>query len=335
MENYKVPDSAPVSVVVIGVDDIDASLRFYSDTIGLEVIASQTWQGPEFERYWKLPAGASAKCAFLGHGADPVGRIQIMEFDAQDRKLVRPRELQRATGLFNLNIYSSDIFADFAMLKAQGFNFWSKEPAHSDFGPGVGEVKEAMFDGPDGIVINLIQLMTKDPNTLSGKILAFLDEYGRTRTGFTAVATTSHSVVDMERALEFYYGPLKMTLFMDTVLKGAEYNKAIGLPEHAETRSVFVQGDHEYGKIALSSPLNYELPSLIADAVPPNIGYLAQSFQVNDLKRVEKECRDIDVGIFSGPEKITLPGRGLCQSMVVRNPGAGALQEIFQQIREN
>jgi len=332
MENVKVPDSAPVSVAVIGAEDFDASLRFYSDTLGLEVIESLTCQGPEFERHWNLPAGAAAKSAILGHGTDPVGRIQIMEFDAADRKRVRPDDLRRATGLFNLNIYSSDIAADYKMLKAQGFNFWST-PTQSDFGPAVGEISEAMFDGPDGIVINIIQLITEDTNTLSGRILEFIAEYGRTDTGFTSVATTSHNVLDMEKSLEFYYGPLKMTLFMDTVLEGAAYNKAIGLPEHAETRSVFTQGDHEYGKIALSCPMNYELPTLIPDAVAPNIGYLAQSFQVNDLEQAAGECRAMNVEIVSEPQEISLPGRGRCRAMVVRNPGSGALQEIFQQIR--
>jgi hypothetical protein len=28
--------------------------------------------------------------------------------------------------------------------------------------------------------------------------------------------------------------------------------------------------------------------------------------------------------------EIDLPGRGRCASMVVRNPGSGALQELFQ-----
>ena len=333
MANYSVPDSAPVSVVVIGVENIESSLEFYAATLGLEVIENLTWEGPEFERHWNLPAGSSAKCTFMGHGADPVGRIQIMEFNASDRKLVRPQEIRCATGLFNLNVYTKDIVSDCEMLKSQGFNFWS-EPALNDFGPAVGEISEVAFDGPDGIVINMIQLITEDPNTLSGKLLAFLDDYGCTSTGFTAVATTSHGVRDMDRALEFYYGPLKMTLFMETTLKSADNNLAIGLPADAETRSVFIQGGHEYGKIALSSPINYEIPNLIPDAVPPNIGYLAQSFQVNDLNLVANECINIDVDIISGPEEITLPGRGLCRAMVVHNPGSGALQEIFQQIRE-
>ena len=32
-----------------------------------------------------------------------------MEFDAPERKLARPPEIRRATGLFNLNIYASDM----------------------------------------------------------------------------------------------------------------------------------------------------------------------------------------------------------------------------------
>ncbi|HJP04973.1 MAG: hypothetical protein CL799_04590 [Chromatiales bacterium] len=323
--------SAPVSVVVIGAENLDASLEFYTDTLGLEVADTTTWQGPEFERYWQVPAGTTARCALLEHGADPVGRIQLMEFDATDRKLVRPPEIHRATGLFNLNIYSSDIARDCEQLKAQGFNFWA-EPLRTDFGPAVGEIAEVAFDGPDGVVINLVQLLTEDPKTLSGNILRFIEGYGCTRTGFTSVATTSHGVLDMEKARAFYMGPLHMTLFMETVLEGAETNRTMDLAEDARTQSVFVQGNHEYGKIALSAPMNYEIPNLVPDAVPPNIGYLAQSFQVGDLAEAASACAAVGAEEFSAPLEIDLPGRGKCAAMLVRNPGSGALQELFQPV---
>jgi hypothetical protein len=254
-----------------------------------------------------------------------------MEFDAPNRKLVRAPEIHRATGLFNLNIYSSDIERDCEQLKSQGFNFWT-EPLRTDFGPAVGEIVEVAFDGPDGIVINLVQLLTEDPKTLSGHILGFISEYGRTPTGFTSVATTSHGVIDMEKAMAFYYGPLHMTLFMDTVLEGAETNRTMSLAEDARTRSVFVQGNHEYGKIALSSPMNYEIDNIVPNAVPPNIGYLAQSFQVGDIDEAASACAAVGAEEFSAPIEIDLPGRGKCQSMIVRNPGSGALQELFQLI---
>jgi catechol 2,3-dioxygenase-like lactoylglutathione lyase family enzyme len=323
--------SAPVSVVVIGVENLDASLRFYEGTLGLEVTDKRTWQGPDFERYWRLPAGSKARCAFLGHGADPVGRVQLMEFDARDRKLVRKPELRRATGLFNLNIYASDIAKDYEKLVSQGFEFWSK-PAHNNFGPVVGETLEAAFGGPDGVVINLIQLLTEDPKTVIGRIVQFINRYGRTPTGFTSVVTTAAGVADMEKALAFYYGPLQMKLFIESVLQGPETNRALCLPPESKTRSVIVMGAHEYGKIALATPMNYEVPSLVPDAVPPNIGYLAQSFEVADLAATAGACAAVGAETFSGPADIHLPGRGKCRAMVVRNPGSGALQELFQRL---
>jgi catechol 2,3-dioxygenase-like lactoylglutathione lyase family enzyme len=323
------PASSAVDTVVIGAENLDASLEFYVGTLGLEVTETRTWEGSEFESHWKVPAGTKARCAFIGHGADPVGRIQLMEFDAPNRKRVRPSEIHRATGLFNLNIYSSDIDSDVEKFKALGFSFWT-DPLRTDFGPAVGEISEVACDGPDGIVINLVQLLTEDPKTLSGHILKFIEGYGRTATGFTSVATTSHGVIDMEKAMAFYYGPLKMTLFMDTVLEGVETNRTMGLAEDAQTRSVFVQGDHEYGKIALSAPMNYEVPDITPNAVAPNIGYLAQSFQIADIDEAASACAAVGAEEYTAPVEIELPGRGKCAAMLVRNPGSGALQELFQ-----
>ena len=282
--------SAPVSAVVIGVDNLDASLEFYAGTLGLGSRGDPDLERSEFARYWQVPATAEARCAFLAHGADPVGRIQLMEFNAPDRKLVRSPEIRRATGLFNLNIYTSDIERDYERLQAQGFKFWSK-PAYANFGPAVGETMEVAFDGPDGVVINLVQLLTTDPKTVIGHIAEFTAGYGRTSTGFTSVVTTAHSVFDMEKALAFYYGPLGMKLFVESILEGAETNRALRLPEDSRTRSVIVQGDHEFGKIALATPMNYEVPNLVPNAVPPNIGYLAQSFQIDDIDAVGQGLR--------------------------------------------
>jgi catechol 2,3-dioxygenase-like lactoylglutathione lyase family enzyme len=322
---------AQVSAVIIGVDNLDASLDFYLGTLGLTVAENLVWSGADFEQYWQLPAGASARCAFLQHGADPVGRIQLMEFNAADRKLIRQPGVKRATGLFNLNLYTSDIHKDYEKLTAQGFNFWG-EPARQNFGPGVGETFELAFDGPDGVAINLVELITTDPNTMIGHLYQYVAKYGRTPTGFTEVVTTAHTVHDMDKALAFYYGPLNMKLFVESVINAVEINRANNLPDDAQTRSVLVQGDHEYGKIALAEPMNYELPNLVADAVAPNIGYLAQSFLVDDLAATASESAALGVEVFTAPVEIELPGRGNCQSMIVRNPGSGALQELFQAL---
>jgi hypothetical protein len=121
-----------------------------------------------------------------------------------------------------------------------------------------------------------------------------------------------------------------MKLFVESILEGAETNGALNLPVESRTRSVLVQGNHEYGKIALAAPLNYEVPNLVPDAVAPNIGYLAQSFQIADLDSAISGCAAVGADKFSAPLEIDLPGRGACKAILVRNPGSGALQELFE-----
>jgi len=329
MSSQQILASAPVSVVVISVENLETSLAFYQGVLGLDVSEDRIWEGADFESYWHLPAGSKARVAFLGYGADPVGRIQLMEFDSPHRKQIRQAGIKRATGLFNLNIYSNNVKRDYEKLKAQGFEFWS-EPNHINFGPAVGEAWEFAFEGPDGVVINLVELLTEDPKTMIGHLYQFVLGYGRTPTGFTPVATTAHTVTDMDKALEFYYGPLKMKLFAESVIKGEASNRSVDLPVDCETLSVLVMGDHEYGKIALAAPMNYAVPNLVPDAVAPNIGYLVQSFQVADLAETARATAAIGAEVYSEPVEIDLPGQGKCKAMLVRNPGSGALQELVQ-----
>lgn len=324
-------NNCPVSVAVISVENLDASLAFYADTLGLEVAEARTWQGAEFESYWQVPAGTRARCAFLGYGADPVGRIQLMEFASDGRRQIRQPGVKRAIGLFNLNIYTSDVKRDYEQLSAQGFEFWS-EPNHINFGPAVGEAMEFAFEGPDGVVINLVELISKDEESMIGHLYHFVSGYGRTPTGFTPVATTAHTVTDIDKALAFYFGPLGMTTFSDAVIENEAANRMANLPADARTRSVLVQGGHEYGKIALAAPLNYAVPSLVADAVAPNIGYLAQSFQVADAEATAAAAAGLGAEVFTALQDIELPGRGRCRATLVRNPGSGALQELFQPL---
>jgi len=321
----------PVSVCTISVDDLDKSLLFYEGTLGLEIAERKMWEGSEFEAYWQLPEGSSAEAVLLRSGPDPVGQIQLLKFNSSDRKQIRQPGIKRAVGLFNLNIYTKDVKRDHANLLEQGYEFWS-EPNHINFGPAVGEAMEFAFEGPDGVVINLVELLTDDPKTMIGHLWHFVLGYGRTPTGFTPVATTAHTVNDTDKALGFYYGPLNMKLFAESVIEGEAANRSVDLPEHCRTRSVLVMGDHEYGKIALAEPLNYEVPSLVADAVAPNIGYLAQSFMVDDVAAVAAASEAVGAEIYSPLCELDLPGRGRCRAIIVRNPGSGALQELFQQL---
>ena len=163
-----------------------------------------------------------------------------------------------------------------------------------------------------------------------GKLRAIVDEQGKTKTGFTQVATTSHSITDHEKALAFYRQVLGLKVFIDDVLHKPETNHFLGRPHDARTRATFVASDHPFGKIALSHPLNYQGSNKDDLAQAPNIGYLAQSFLVSNLDDALKGCVDIGARVYSEPVEINVPGEGINRVGMVCNPGSGALMELIE-----
>lgn len=329
MPKHDLSSGSPLDTVVLSVGDMERSLKFYAEELGLVTTGEQRITDSDFLRHWHLPDDTPLTCAFLHAGADPVGRIALFEIGLEGKRQIRPAACRRATGLFNLNFYTKDIERDHAHFSKLGYPFWSR-PVQHDFGSDVGTPIEVVFDGPDGIAINLVQLETPDPDTLIGEMRRFVKSYGRTPTGYTPVVTSAHTVTSMEKAVTFYEVVLGMHVAIDNVLESPDSNRFLGLAEDARTHVVFVQGAHMFGKVALSQPLNYECEDLTQHARAPNVGYLAQSFRVTNLRSVMRNCEALGVRSYSPPVELNWPGRGLCRTMIVENPGSGALQELYE-----
>jgi catechol 2,3-dioxygenase-like lactoylglutathione lyase family enzyme len=323
------PNGSPLAAAVLSVERLEDSLAFYRDMIGMEVIHEGRWRGDQYERYWHLEDGAGARSALLSASDAPVGRVLLVEFDSPVRERIRAAGVTRAYGLFNLNFYSVDIHADSERFRAAGYTFWSDPVAH-DFTADVGTPIEVVFEGPDGVAINLVELATKDPNTRIGQMRAYVAQHGRTAKGLTPVVTSSHVFADISKGREFYQKVLNMGVLIDDILETPESNRFLRLAEGSRTHVQFMQGNHMFGKIAMSQPLNYSCDSLIPRAVPPNIGYLAQQFLVPDAQAAAAACDELGVEFFTPLTELEIPGLGHCHSMLVRNPGSGALQEIVQ-----
>ncbi|MCU0758736.1 MAG: VOC family protein [Steroidobacteraceae bacterium] len=333
------PQGSPLAVAVVGARDLEASLRFYVDVIGLDAGPETAWSGEAFERLWQLPAGARARCRMLGAGASPVGRILLVEFEERSlppgtvRETIATRADSQCFGLANLNFYDADIRATTARLRAAGFAFWSDPTQHS-LTAGVGNPIEVLFDGPDGVAINLVELASTDPNTRIGQMRAYVERHGRTRTGFTPVVTTSHVVRSIPRARAFYERVLKMGALIDEVMSADRVNLFLRLPQGARTHITFMQGNHMFGKVALGEPLNYaeSCTDLVPRAHAPNVGYLAQAFELPGaaaFEAAERACRELDVEFVGAPQTGELPGLGSRRHVMVRNPGSGALQWLL------
>ena len=262
-----------------------------------------------------------------------MGQVLLLDFHLPEGSAppveVRDRSIVRAYGVFNLNFYTADIHGVFKGLMKDGFVLWS-DPVQHFFGADVGDPIEGIFEGPDRVPINLVELATRDPATRVGQMRAYVEERGYTPAGFTPIVTSSHGVDSCERAMAWYGQVLHMGPLIDEVLGTPESNRLLNLPEDAKTRVVFMQGAHMFGKVVLSQPLNYECASLIDRAKPPNIGYLAQAFSVENLEDTRLKCADLKVEVVSAPQEVVWPGAGAVPAMLVRAPGSGALQILLE-----
>lgn len=332
-EEIIAPNGSPLRAAVIGCRDIEKSLAFYRDRIGLSVLADEMLSGPAFRGFWRLNGGASARAILLGQGDEGVGQVLLLDFQLPEGSVrpveIRDRSIARAYGCFNLNFYTADIHRDFERLKKDGYVLWS-DPVQHFFGDDVGDPIEGIFEGPDRVPINLVELATRDPATRVGQMRAYVERRGYTDAGFTPIVTSSHGVDSSERAMAFYEQVLNMKPLIDEVLGTPESNRLLNLPEDAKTRVVFMQGNHMFGKVVLSQPLNYECESLIERARAPNIGYVAQAFAVRDLDETAGKCNALKAEVLSKPQTVPWPGAGSVSAMLVRNPGSGALQVLME-----
>jgi hypothetical protein len=199
-------------------------------------------------------------------------------------------------------------------------------------GAQVGQPIEVMLDGPDSVILNLIQLRADRPQARILRTAAYIADHGGfNRRGSTAVATSAHNVRDYARALAFHVQVLGMSVRNDVVLQGPAMERFTRFPAGARARDTYLQGNHIFGKIAMINPLNFRCVDLVPRALAPNIGYLAQSFVVADLMASLACARQLQSELFSAPVEMTLPALGRVFSASVRNPGSGALHELIQR----
>lgn len=137
-----------VEHVALSVQDLDRSIAFYKDILGMDVV-KQIEAGPEMGLgdIVGVP-GCSARIAHLEYKGF---MLELFEYtDPRGRPLARERT-QADHGFSHLGFVSTDARSDYTALKEAGVEFF-REPF--EFRPGVWVV---YFYGPDGEVCELRQ----------------------------------------------------------------------------------------------------------------------------------------------------------------------------------
>lgn len=145
--------------VAIGVRDIDTSLRFYEEGLGLrktldKQVSDLTW------RLLRLPEGSTARTVFL-QGPTRIGQIELVQWELPETDLGRTKR-PGDIGLAQLSfpVDPDQIGALHDQLVAMGYDAYT-EPTTTiikNFGP----VTIFICEDPDGNQVELIAMPSRD-----------------------------------------------------------------------------------------------------------------------------------------------------------------------------
>lgn len=137
-----------------GVSDMDASLAFYRDLLGMEVVLDTEMSGPMLDAEVAL-TGAHIRFVLLrGSGTMPF--LELLQYYAPAGAPHPATATAADTGAHHIALVVNDIARAYAQLTAAGVRF-TAPPQEVDSGTLRGHWTAYCFD-PDGLVIELWQL---------------------------------------------------------------------------------------------------------------------------------------------------------------------------------
>jgi len=155
--NYRYGPSgyAAIGPLIIVVDDAETETRFFEKALGLEYVMRDLLAGPAVEKMVGLPPGAGLDFRVLGDTEDPMGRIEVIEYqqtEGTDRySLARPPN----TGTLHVSWQVDDLEALRASLQAFGVSITDYGVVDAIFGRG----PMIAFYSPGGFRIEVQELV--------------------------------------------------------------------------------------------------------------------------------------------------------------------------------
>ena len=143
-----------ITHVGITVSDIDRSIAFYRDVVGLEYLGRAVMEGEAADLLFAR-SGCRVDVAYLRRGNADCPPLELIHFrdtdtERQDSSLFR-------TSISEVCFVTDDIWSDYRRMRDLGVEFLS-EPQPFDFtAEGFGKSLAVYFRDPDGIVMELVQ----------------------------------------------------------------------------------------------------------------------------------------------------------------------------------
>lgn len=134
--------------VGIGVHDLEATVKFYTEVMGMEVIYRAHNIGEKISRVVGVPEAELVVCV-VGKGDF---RIELIDYKNDEKKAKSRYKEQDEPGILHIAFAVNDIDKEYEKISARGYEFNAPPMVARENGP-----KICYFKGPDNVVVELFE----------------------------------------------------------------------------------------------------------------------------------------------------------------------------------
>jgi catechol 2,3-dioxygenase-like lactoylglutathione lyase family enzyme len=301
--------------IFISVRDMDESLAFYRDIVGMTLVAEQELNAETIQHLWNLPEGTKAKAVFLKNEDQPT-LLELIQFDPHSGKFIRGGAKTWDYGIYDIAFTVKDLNKTYEQLTGRGFTFLIPPVPYSPtFFPDF-HVKFSVCLGPNEMPIPHIQAITPPPPEMKR-------EYGK-------IMDSAQIVENMEDALRFYHGLLGLSVVTDATFPKGLLDKILGLPEGTEGRIALLNKEGSEAPFLELIQLSVKGKFLSEVARPPNLGIFMVSFETDNLSGLTETLKKEGISILAGPVELALLPYGEARLIYVEGPSKVKI-EFFER----
>lgn len=189
-----------ITKISISVKDMKASLDYYVNYFGCDIVGEQEFTNEEMKSAWGVADGLTAKAVYIKLGDARPTIIELIEFSTVSDVFKRSPEMPNySVGSFDIGMRVKDMGVQYDKGVALGYKYFSPPQAYK--APWTGNpVEELVMWSPDNV-----------PH-------AFMMSGENVGSGFTAITTNAYMTKDIDTGNKFFNEVLEMKTVSDAVM---------------------------------------------------------------------------------------------------------------------
>jgi catechol 2,3-dioxygenase-like lactoylglutathione lyase family enzyme len=300
--------------ISISVKDMTESVSFFRDVMEMTLVAEQDLDPAAFQRLWCLPAGTTARAAWLRNDEQST-MIELLAVTPSSGRYIRDGAVMYDYGLLDIAFRAKGLDTLYDDLRRDGYSFHSRPVVYTADWAKV-TVSEVILNGPNAMPVALIERLSEP--------MPFI------RSRFGTMVDLAQYVPHMEDCAPFYTDLLGYTSVFDRDLPDGLIDEVVGLPPGSRSRlNLMYQSTTKTPAVELihcSSPGR----SLAAGTGPASYGLFSMAFQTADLPTLLLRVRAAGFDVLSGPVAMEIAPHGQIETTTVRGPNQVLLQFFSQ-----